>query len=279
MLNVSDSILIHVLHCGQVQVDVATPFKQHSLNPLAFAGFFRGKQYQVVLPVSAYLIEHPKGLVLVDTGWHTRVREGAHSFIKRNGPVLYMASKPFLPDGQAINEQLSDLGYKTADIDYVLITHLDLDHVSGVQLVKDAQHIMVSREEWLSANKPGFRYNPTLWQYVNFEIFDFTTTGVGPEGRSFDVFGDGTMQFVSTPGHSKGLTSVLIQHSNKLVLICSDVAYAAKAWKEMILPGMTPDKSMALNSLQWVHQVGTNPSCVEVLPNHDPNIHPHVIEL
>jgi len=274
-----DKILIHVLHCGQVQVDIGTPFKQKTLNPLAFAGIMRSQKYQVVLPVSAYLIEHPQGLVLVDTGWHTNVREGVEPFIKRNGRIVYKASKPILPAGQAINEQLNSLGVKTEDIDYVVITHLDLDHVSGVELVKNAKHILVSSEEWKSANKPILRYNPKLWQNVDCEPFEFKESGIGPEGRSLDIFGDGTIQLVYTPGHSKGLTSVLVQHDDKSVLICSDVAYAAKAWREMILPGMTPEKSKAKKSLQWVHQIGTSPTCVEVLPNHDLDIQPHVIEL
>ncbi|MFK4302873.1 hypothetical protein ABH892_002993 [Paenibacillus sp. RC254] len=70
----SDSIKVHILHCGQVQVDIAVPFRQKPWNPLAATGIFRLKKHQITLPVSCYLIEHPKGLVLIDTGWHTALR-------------------------------------------------------------------------------------------------------------------------------------------------------------------------------------------------------------
>ena len=69
-----DKIKIHVLHCGQVKVDCTLPFRKKTRNPISYTGLFRSKKHQLLLPVSAYLIEHPKGLVLIDTGWHTDVR-------------------------------------------------------------------------------------------------------------------------------------------------------------------------------------------------------------
>ena len=68
------SIKLHVIHCGQVQVDIALPFMQKALNPVAYTRLFRSKKHKVILPVSAYLIEHPKELILIDTGWHTDLR-------------------------------------------------------------------------------------------------------------------------------------------------------------------------------------------------------------
>lgn len=274
-----DPIKIHILHCGQVQVDIGTPFKQETINPFAYAGIFRSKKHQVILPVSVYLIEHPKGLVLVDTGWHTNVRAGKKEYIKQHGRLIYKASKAILPAGQAINEQLDSLGFKPEDIDYVLVSHLDLDHVSGLELVKDARNILVSHEEWEAANKPGLRYNSNLWKGTKMKPFNFKETGIGPENRSFDLFGDGTIQFVCTPGHSNGITSVLIQNKSKSVLICSDVAYARKSWQEMILPGMTTHKQKALSSLKWVRQMSEDPNCIEVLASHDPDVRPHIIAL
>lgn len=61
-----NTLKIHILHCGQVQVDSSIPFKLDTLNPIAFTGLFRAKKHQVRLLVSAYLIEHPKGLVLIE---------------------------------------------------------------------------------------------------------------------------------------------------------------------------------------------------------------------
>ncbi|MBJ8191398.1 MBL fold metallo-hydrolase, partial [Bacillus cereus] len=91
----SETIKIHVLHCGQVQTDMALPFNQNTLNPIAFTGIFRSKKYQNKLPVSAYLIEHPKGLVLIDTGWHTDVRKDQRKYM---GRIHYQINKAILPE-------------------------------------------------------------------------------------------------------------------------------------------------------------------------------------
>ena len=136
-------IKIHVLHCGSVGVDPAVPFRDISKNPLAYTGFLRSSMRRIYLPVSTYLIEHPKGLILFDTSWHTDVRE--HHITHESFP-LWFASKPILPPGEAVNEQLKSLGYQPSDLDFVILSHMDVDHVSGLRLVKDAKKIYASRE-------------------------------------------------------------------------------------------------------------------------------------
>ena len=150
-----DKLKIHVLHCGTVVVDDSLPFSNNSRSPIGYTGLFRSRKHQVALPVSAYLIEHPKGLILIDTGWHTDVRN--HMF-KYLGPILYMVNKAYLPAGEAIDEQLTSLGYHPSDIDYLILTHLDCDHASGLKLVKEAKHILVSRDEDEGAKNNQIRY-------------------------------------------------------------------------------------------------------------------------
>lgn len=66
-------VSVHIFHTGRVGIDKSMIIDDHSKNPLAMLRLFRGGKNRVWLPVSAYLIEHPKGLVLIDTGWHTDV--------------------------------------------------------------------------------------------------------------------------------------------------------------------------------------------------------------
>lgn len=63
-----DKIKIHVFHTGKVCVSPALPFGGEHNNPVKAYGVFEPKKDRLWLPVSAYLIEHPKGLFLVDTG-------------------------------------------------------------------------------------------------------------------------------------------------------------------------------------------------------------------
>lgn len=272
----SNPIKIHVLHCGQVQTDIALPFNQHTINPIAFTGIFRSKKYQNKLPVSAYLIEHPKGLVLIDTAWHTDVRGDQRKYM---GRVHYQINKAILPEGQAINEQLQSRGIKPQDLDYVVLSHLDIDHASGVKLVKEAKNILTSDIEWEAAPKSRIRYLHHMWDGVNIQTFHMTSSEYGPQHKAFDLFGDGSVIFTHTPGHSKGMAATIVQRDGKFVLLASDCGYATKSWEEMILQGVIVNKRQAIESLQWVRKMSKEPGCIEVLANHDPDIKPHTIIL
>ncbi|WP_245975471.1 hypothetical protein [Oceanobacillus chungangensis] len=65
---------VHILHTGKVHIDEALAYKKKSLHPIPYTGWLRGEEKKMWVPVSSYLIDHPKGLILVDTGWHEEMR-------------------------------------------------------------------------------------------------------------------------------------------------------------------------------------------------------------
>lgn len=273
---VMEQIKIHILHTGTVIVDEALPFSNVSRNPLAWTGLFRSKKHQVALPVSAYLIEHPKGLILIDTGWHTDNRTKQI----RNLSFQYPVNKAVLPAGQAIHEQLAQLGYKPSDIDYILMSHMHCDHADGLRLVKHAKRIMLSEPEYDAIQTDKMHYLQHEWKGVHLQPFKFEDTGIGPQGKSYDVFGDNSVQMIWVPGHSKGLCAIKITNDYQdYVLLASDVGYAERSWKEEILPGVLVDKEAAIKSLKWVKDSAKDKHCIEAIANHDRHIQPHCILL
>lgn len=129
------------------------PFGGEHCSMLKAAGFTTPKRQWIWLPVSCYLIEHPlHGYILVDTGWsRTMSPDGVYDHkaqIRSLGsPVLYMMNQGVVEKGQAIDEQLRNLGIETRELRAVLLTHLDCDHANGLDGVSDAQQILVSRAE------------------------------------------------------------------------------------------------------------------------------------
>ena len=269
-------IKIHVFHTGTVGVDPAVPFRDTSKNPIAYTGLFQSAKRRIYLPVSAYLIEHPKGLVLVDTGWHSDVRINQKKHMSWR---LNFASKAKLPEGEAIDEQLSLLGIKPKDLDYVFISHMDVDHISGLTLVKDAKQIFATKAELDAVNKGEIRYSKRLYEGVDIKPFEMTPSEHGPFKRSYDVFGDGTVLMVDVAGHSKGTAATLIQNNGKFVLLTADCGYAKESWENIRLPGPLSDKKKMIDTLKWVKDMSNKEGCVEILATHDPEIKPHVIEL
>ncbi len=270
------NIKIHVLHCGKVRVDRSLPFHEKTWVPFSYTGIFRSNKYQIWLPVSTYLIEHPKGLVLIDTGWHTDVRVNQK---KHLGLFHYIINKANLPAGKAIHEQLETRGIQPSDIDFLVLSHLHSDHASGLKHLKSAKKIMVSDLEWQAFLNDKKRYIPSMWNGVAIEKFSYSNADYGPQRLAFDLFGDDSVVFVNTPGHTPGLSSTLIQSEKKAVLLCSDVGYAAKSWKQMIMPGVMVNRKQCRESLRWVKNMSEQENLLEVLANHDPAVLPHTIEL
>ena len=278
-------IKIHVLHTGEVRVSPYLPFGGDNCNLLKASGMTTPKKDWIWLPVSVYLIEHPKGLILVDTGWHRDMSpEGVYdkaAQIKSLGSrVLYNVNQGQIPLGKAVDEQLEGMGIKPADIDYVLLTHLDCDHANGLRAVKDAKHIFVAAEELECARKNGFiRYKKKWWEGVDMHTIEWNGTE-GPAGKSFDLFGDGSIKMINIPGHCDGLCAVKItREDGKYVLLFSDGGYATKSWKEMITSGVSLDKDKQKKSLMWIREQSMDSNCMESLATHDTDIKPHVIEL
>ena len=276
---------IHVLHTGEVRVSPYLPFGGDNCNLLKASGMTTPKEDWIWLPVSVYLIEHPKGLILVDTGWHRDMSpEGVYdkaAQIKSLGSrVLYNVNQGQIPLGEAVDEQLEAMGIKPADLDYVLLTHLDCDHANGLRAVKDAKHIIVAQEELDCARKNGFiRYKKKWWEAVDLQTIEWNGTE-GPAQKSFDLFGDGSIKMINIPGHCDGLCAVKItREDGRYVLLFSDGGYATKSWKEMITSGVSLDKEMQRKSLQWIREQSMDANCIESLATHDTDIKPHVIEL
>ena len=279
-------IKIHVFHTGEVCVAPDLPFGGDNCNAVKASGVFGKKEDRLWLPVSAYLIEHPKGKFLVDTGWARDVSPNGEfdkkAQIKPLGSVmLYEVNQGRIGLGQCIDEQLLEMGIKDSDIDAVLITHLDCDHANGLKQVKNAKKFMVSADEVKFANKitNKVRYYKGWWEGIDLTEFEWNDNQ-GPVGKSYDLLGDGSIELINIPGHADGLYAVKVKNEEgKFVLLFSDGGYARKSWEEQITSGIAADKQLQKQSLAWIRQQSLDENCVESLANHDPDIAPHVIEL
>ncbi|MDO4537879.1 MAG: N-acyl homoserine lactonase family protein [Coriobacteriales bacterium] len=280
------NIKIHVFHTGAVCVSPDLPFGGDHCNPVKASGIFQPRENRLWLPVSAYLIEHPKGRFLVDTGW-ARAMSPTGEFDRRaqikslGSVVLYEVNQGQVPAGACIDEQLAVLGVATSDIDAVLLTHLDCDHANGLVQVKDAKRFLVAADELRFATKltSKVRYNKDWWSMVELEAFEWNDDK-GPFGRSYDLLGDGSIQLINIPGHADGLFAVKVTNEEgKFVLLFSDGGYARKSWEQQITSGIAANKEEQKKSLAWIREQSLDLLCVESLANHDPDIEPHVIEL
>jgi len=187
----------------------------------------------VTIPMLMFLIDHPKGLVVVDTGLDT---------VNSRAPFLEVTPE------QRIDAQLRRVGYDPDDVKYVVLTHLHLDHVGGMPLFPKATFV-VRRSElraawWPDAYEGGYDFDG-LMQTRSFKYLQL------PDGESCDLFLDGTVVCFDTRGHSEGHQSVLVDlpNSGKIVLV-GDAVQVAENFTAKVPPGVCWSSRLAVQAME-----------------------------
>jgi glyoxylase-like metal-dependent hydrolase (beta-lactamase superfamily II) len=199
----------------------------------------RGMGQEVTVPVPCFLIEHPKGYVLFDTGMHKSLIDDPTP-TGRWGPVAAVF-KPIMKPGEDIVSQLDKLGIRPKDIKYVINSHLHLDHAGNNEFFPEATFIV---------QKPEIRaaYWPEVYQRAAyFRVdFDHPLNYKTIEG-DYDLFGDGTVQIWASYGHSQGHQSLVVKLQNSgYFVLTGDSCYMKENLEQLVLPGIVwnPDETI-----------------------------------
>lgn len=279
------TIKVHVLHCGSISVSPSVPYGG-DVNLSHSAGqIFAPEKNRIALPVSVYLIEHPKGLILMDTGWSRRISpEGVYDpgAVRRVlPPHLAAFYRPSVAPGQTALEQLCAMGLRPEELDFVLLSHLDPDHVCALKDFKNARRLLLAEEErwWTVRTVYRMRQPQELWFPYKPEIFWYKGTPVGPNRWSYDLFGDESVTLVSLPGHTDGMFGMMIKNGNRFLLLAADAAFGRRSWEELITPGFGFNPVAQRKSLVWLREMAADAGCLGILSSHDPDIRPQVIEI
>ena len=216
-------------------------------------------QFTPPLPMWSWIIETGSELILVDTG----ARPGATGGVTR--------TRFNISPEQALVLELARRGFKPADFDRVLLTHLHGDHV-GALAEFDPRRVWVAKSEWEPvAHFPGsLKRIMTAPVYRGFvpRIFDFTGSPMLGFPGSWPVTPDGAIVALPTPGHSPGHTSYLVRTGKGAVLLAGDVTYDLPALEEQRDQGFIAKVDKHHDTLRRVLSLVENG--VAYLPSHDP---------
>jgi N-acyl homoserine lactone hydrolase len=252
------------------------------LPTLRGLGLFTPRRRWTPVPIPAYLVEHPTaGAVLIDTGMAKAVaEEGAKALGVAAGIAYTVEMEP----GWAVTEQLPALGVDPMDVRTVVMTHLHYDHTGAIAEFPQATFV-VDVAEWRAARSGGFTKgyaaklidHPYDWREIDFE--DPRVTSFASFGRTVDLFGDGAIRLLSTPGHSRGHMSVLVNlESGRELLITADAAYSQRTIDEDLLPVFVDDVHRYRRSLREIRRYLEQTPDAEVICGHDPERWPEVRE-
>ena len=84
---------------------------------------------------------------------------------------------------------------------------------------------------------------------------------IGPESRSYDLFGDDSVHLVHIAGHTEGMFAALIRNGERYVLLNADGAASPRSWSEGTVPGICENSVRAKKALNWIGSMSRDPRC------------------
>ncbi|HEX7299678.1 MAG TPA: N-acyl homoserine lactonase family protein [Solirubrobacteraceae bacterium] len=251
-------------------------FFQRPSGPLARlrgSGLLTPKRKWTWVPIPCFLVEHPQGPILIDTGLPALVRESVAKALGRRAAIAFDVR---LDEGAAVTEQLAARGIDPLSIGVVVMTHLHYDHTGSVEAFARSTFVCDARE-WEAAISGGLLqgYRRRLFDRgYDWRTLDFGAPQVdsfASFGRAVDLFGDGSVRLLSTPGHTKGHMSVLLRlRSGRELLLTADASYARRTIDEELVPVWCEDVHRYMRSLREIRRyLELTPSAL-VICGHDP---------
>jgi glyoxylase-like metal-dependent hydrolase (beta-lactamase superfamily II) len=245
-------------------------------NPLTrLRAVIRPRGQALIAPCLAYAVHHPSaGTILIDTGMHP---DASTSLRRDFGTPLGVLFRGLRPAPESFDTQLRALDIVPDEVTRVIMTHLHVDHTSGMRLLPNAQ-FLCARTEWTAATqaklavKNGY-VSHHLPPAARMQLLDFDRDGeaYGPFLQTIDLLGDKSVRLVSTPGHTPGHLSVLLRLAHgRQVLVIGDAAYTLRNVRERILPMLTAGDALALRSLAEIDAFARREPDAILVPSHDP---------
>lgn len=263
-LIISSSLIdVRYIHSGYLNVRLSNPLNLE--HPVC-----RDIQDEdIQIPINAYLVHHKKyGYFLFDSGSDASYANNAYGRMKGCLLPLFVP-KTELESVNAIENQIPEDVLK--EIKGVFFTHLHPDHTVGLPALPDNLIYVAGKGERSYSAKWLIDFNHYKKSDIIY-MLDFTKSDskTFPIGKAIDIFGDQTVWAISTPGHSKGHVSYLINREDSPVLIAGDACILNKNLELGVGSGTSAaDKKQDQETLSKICAfIESNPN-VEVWCGHD----------
>ncbi len=227
-----------------------------------------GDPYEV--PVPYFLIAHPRGNVLYDGGNALEVAQDANAHW---GEAVVEAYTPVMTEDDFVVNRLQAMDVDPASVRYVIQSHLHLDHSGAIGHFPNAEYV-VQRRELEYAYTPDWFQKPA---YIRAD-FDQDVDWLFLDGENddgYDLFGDGTIKTLFTPGHAPGHTSIIVTlEETGPMMLTADACYTMDHYNNAALPGLIHSAADCASSVQKIHRA-VDALGATVVTGHDPDEWPN----
>jgi glyoxylase-like metal-dependent hydrolase (beta-lactamase superfamily II) len=164
------------------------------------------KSRQITIPISMWIIDHPKGLVVFDTGNNVAISDGNCKSYWAAGNCDFL--KPSQKRSDVIDEQLKKLGYSVDKVRVVITSHTHLDHTGNIAMFPNAIHAFQKKELYQGWWPEKFQGRAVNGTFVLNDVAAARDYNYLELDGDYDLFGDGSVMILFTPGHTLGHQSV-----------------------------------------------------------------------
>lgn len=232
---------------------------------------FLDRDWTEPLPIYTYLIEHPEGLFLFDSG--ECARSTTKGFLPWWHPYFQLAVDIRVTPEDEVGPRLRSLGIDpTRDLEALVLSHLHHDHADGLSHFNGTR-VVVSHENWRVSQ--GWRGTfrgalPRQWpSWFDPDKIEFSAPAVGPFSGSYPITRDGRVFAVPTPGHMPGHLSVVVRDEKVTFFLAGDATYDEDLLRERIVDGAAANLNTSLTTLDMIRAFAQSERTV-ILPAHDP---------
>lgn len=260
---------IHVIQTGTVAIKHVQRQRRASGNPVV--NLLLDQAWTEPLPIYAFVIEHPEGLIVVDTGETARMAE--RGYFPWWHPYYRFAVREWVQPQEEIGPQMRALGFDPHDVRWVLLTHLHTDHAGGLAHFPTAEHLLTRREYDNATGALGMLrgFLPNRWpDWFRPTVVDIQPEPLGPFHSSRRVTQAGDVHLVPTPGHTPGHMSVVVRDADVCYVLAGDASYTQDLMLAEQVDGVASDRDSARQTLAQIHAFCRATPTV-YLPAHDPD--------
>lgn len=259
-------VTIHAIRTGSVRIKNAQRARERG----GLVRVLTSATWTPWLPIYAWLIDHPEGPIVVDTGETASTAEPG--YFPRWHPYYRGSVRMAVERSDEIGPQLQRRGVRTRDIATVVLTHFHTDHAGGLHHFPHSR-IRVSGDDLRAARGTVGRlqgYLPQHWpRWFDPEPLAFDAGPAGPFDRSARLTRAGDVLAVPSPGHTPGHVSVVVRTANATFFLAGDTSYTEALLVARRPDGVSPRPKIALETMDRILAFAAETPLV-YLPSHDP---------
>jgi N-acyl homoserine lactone hydrolase len=266
-VSTASNIRIHALRTGWVGVK-GTHRELDVPQWMALPSIVLGRKWAAWMPIIVFVVEHPEGVFVIDTGPSPRINDADHFACDKGNEFFYKRNMQFfVPPGDTLGPRLAQAGIDAKQVKALVITHFHADHIGGVDLLPQAK-VYTGTGNWpqhvgaFTCRLPA-GFQPSLVSFDNAQM--------ARADRGQALTSDGKVQIVPLPGHTPGHVGVSVTDGGHTWLIAGDATFDQDQTERGAVTGVSQNIDQAIQTQGVLKQATANPK-LTMLPAHDPSV-------